>query len=777
MTTTSYKISSDLFLVEAGLTPKTTEEITSVNHVLVIDCSGSMCSDLPKIRQQCKNKLPKMLGEEDTVSIIWFSGRGEFGTLVEAEKVVGLKDLQAINKAIDRWLQPVGLTGFKEPVLEVKALTERVAAQNPGAFNLFFMSDGCDNQWSKEEILGAIEETAPSLGAATFVEYGYYADRPMLTEMAERSGGQLVFSQDFDRYDAALGSALATRIQGRETFEVPTADYMYADLIGNIVYSLGNNSLITYRVNEGKIFANRDTTSVWFLSPTQIGTLGEDLEGIAATYQQNPDQSFPALNAAYAALSLWSVRMQPKVVRSVLRGLGDVNFINQFSNCFGKQAYTQFMEDTQAAAFNTSAWYRSGFDPNAVPKEDAFTAIQMLDILSSDSENRVLLGHERFSYSKISRARVDANLVLNDAEQAEVTDLQLQLSATKDAKEVARISARISEISNKPDALVFAENEEQKAQGYSISSLTFNESRPNVSILVKKNGTVNLSSRSDRPSTVPETINTFVYRNYSVIKDGMINIQELPLRLSEATKQKLAEIESELPSGTIENIEGGVTIVKLGNLPVINGQMASSVSAEQTFKTQYELLKIKGSQKVYNSFFKEEFSEDAKDGAWADTLGTDSVAWLKEQGITEYNGFSPKSVQAESTDYYMGKELKVNLKGYSTLPSLNAVRKSIKAKKVNAVSSLMVPAIEEVEQASSNMNPEELKSWLIQKKTWTTEQARSLMFDMAKSKFAIVVGQVWFNEFESINQNSLDVEIDGTTISGSVEMKEIQVKI
>ena len=44
----------------------TVESVT--NHILVIDCSGSMYYDLPKIRQQLKNKLPSMVKESDTVS-------------------------------------------------------------------------------------------------------------------------------------------------------------------------------------------------------------------------------------------------------------------------------------------------------------------------------------------------------------------------------------------------------------------------------------------------------------------------------------------------------------------------------------------------------------------------------------------------------------------------------------------------------------------------------------------------------------------------------------
>jgi len=55
-----------------------------VDHVIVIDVSGSMYSDLPTLRNQLKNKLASLVRDRDTVTIIWFSGRGSYGVLVRS---------------------------------------------------------------------------------------------------------------------------------------------------------------------------------------------------------------------------------------------------------------------------------------------------------------------------------------------------------------------------------------------------------------------------------------------------------------------------------------------------------------------------------------------------------------------------------------------------------------------------------------------------------------------------------------------------------------------
>ena len=89
------------------------------NHLVIIDCSGSMHSQLPMIRHQLKNKLPSLLKADDTISIIWFSGRDQCGLLADKVKVSNLNDLNHLNTSIDRWLNPMNLTGFVQPLQQV----------------------------------------------------------------------------------------------------------------------------------------------------------------------------------------------------------------------------------------------------------------------------------------------------------------------------------------------------------------------------------------------------------------------------------------------------------------------------------------------------------------------------------------------------------------------------------------------------------------------------------------------------------------------------------
>lgn len=278
---TSYKVSDNLFLVRQTQDPKAAPPAAkvepSVNHIAVIDCSGSMWGELPKIRDQIKKRIPKLLKQGDTLSVIWFSGRNQFGALLEAEPVGTLTELKEVNNAIDRYLQCVGLTGFKEPIEEAKRLIARVSKKNSNPFALFFMSDGWDNQWSKPEILKAIEDTAAGLSSATIVEYGNYADRQLLAKMAEKAGGTMITAESFDKYAPIFEGAISKQVSGAPRVEIP----IEGDPIGGFAFLLDAGDIITSEVNAGKVAVPEDKSELWYLSPTLVGELKEDLEVLA----------------------------------------------------------------------------------------------------------------------------------------------------------------------------------------------------------------------------------------------------------------------------------------------------------------------------------------------------------------------------------------------------------------------------------------------------------------------------------------------------------------
>jgi len=786
--TVSYQISKDLFLVHqrhaADQAPVVAVELPT-NHFAVIDCSGSMYWDLPRIREQLKRKLPKLLKEQDTISLIWFSGRGEFGTLLEAEPVATLTDLKAVEHAIDRWLKPCGLTGFTEPIQEAGRVVERVAKARPGSVSsLLFLSDGCDNQGTRASILKAMEEAANGFQCTTVVEYGYYADRNLLAAMAEKAGGSHIFAEDFNRYEPTFEATMQKRPVGAPRVEVA----IDGDPIQGFVFALQDGDLVTYSVEGGKVRVPENLSGFWFVSPAQVGVPSSMAFADSVAYEaaQPTPQLADNICAAFAAVSLYAVRMKPNIVYPLLKVLGDVSLVEEFANCFGKQRYSEFQEHAKKAAFGEGA-FSKGYDPNRVPADDAFTVLDLLQLLSNDDGNRVLLNDNRFRYSRIGRGRVDSSDQLTDAEQEEIRTLTEEMGLTKKASRIAAITARITEItSSKPVALKF--KEDAAPTGYPVSSLTFNEDRPNVSFLIRKPGTVNLSDRlpaslSSTPTAVPAEFKTQVFRNYTVIKDGLINIDRLTVKLTEesyaALREKLgAKLDQVFESDNWEYEGGAVGTLNLRELPVINRKMVRDVSAKDFFGLQYQLLAAQAEQKVYNGYVKELAPKERSEGI-KEQYGEEAAQWLKEQGITD-GGFAPKSVQAESTDFYMGKELKVSLKGYSKLPSLKEAQAAIAKGKINGPTALMEPTIREVDEllVKANGRNNTVRAWLDIQADAAKAKVRDLIFKIAQTTFVLVVGQIWFKEFATLDDQTLTFEpVPGTKIDGKVEMREIECRI
>jgi hypothetical protein len=760
----SHKIDDKLYLNYADLTQqKRTSEPkpASVNWIAVIDCSGSMHIELGKLRHGLKQKLPTLLREGDTLTLIWFSGRGQYGVLLEGAGVPTLRDLARVTQVIDRWLQPQGLTGFKEPIEEVGAVIQRVQAQNGDPFGLLFMSDGMDNQWSKNDVLGVVRRVAPQLVSSSFVEYGWYADRPMLTAMAQAAGGQLLHADDFAQYEPIFAQTLSKRVGTG----VRRSASVHKDALGGFVFECDRDGeLVTHDASTGAVLVSEEARTLWWLSEAPHGMVrpGDEPEAIAG--------------AVYAAMSLFAARMQTDVVLRLLKSTGDIRFIKQFANCFGKQAYSAFMEATKAAAFRGSLRLAEGFDPNLVPPDDAFTVFDVLRVLAEDEHTKLILDDESFDYHRITRAQLDADEHLSAAERGQVDKITSAMTKEKNVAKLKALQDRLAQITDrKRTALKFVAD--VQTDGHDLSSLTFNEKSPNISVLIRKTGRVDLRERRDGAMEssgealrkIPDAIDTFIWRNYAVVAHGILHVESLPVDVSREVYRKLVAAGVRMADN-----ERGVTCIDLTSLPILNRRMVTSASLRETAQLAYDTLAARAAQKVYKDYAKERYP-DEKIATFAATYGADAADWLRENGITEHGGFHPPRVQAESADFITGKELTIKLRGYSTLPPVEKVKeKARKGGKLNGPEALMAQAILEVETFFAG-NPKKLhRAWLTGKERMNQAVVRSLAHRMSQIVFGIVVGQTWFSDCPTLDDKT--VTLDNGVVA-TAEMEEVEIKL
>jgi hypothetical protein len=783
---TSIAIDKNHYLISLGLPTDYTSrplESVSVNHIFAIDCSGSMYGELGKIRQQIKNKLSMLVKENDTVSIIWFSGRGQCGVIVEGLQIKTNEGLLQLQKAVDRYLQTVGLTGFVEPLQTAQQVVDRVTKDKQiTSHSLLFLTDGHDNCSNVDQIINAVKPLGKSLSSAVFVEYGYYCNRNLLTKMAENCGGKLIFSEDFADFEPNFEEFVTKQQSGAKKKKVvlpSKAKYDVAftndDQNGVMTYAVDadNSILIEADVDAVYYHAEEPVILIPFTSPHLFGgTIITSVESL-----QHTTVSLPSL---YASLYVLSQRMKSNEVYSTLNFLGDVDFVDAFSNAFGKQNLYAFQRKALAVAQGEEMPYSKGQLANYVPAADAYCLLNLFDDLMAEEGNLFLSNHPEFEYKSIGAKKVAA--VSKDEVNAEI-ELNLLLEeysnlTTADKDEKSNLLVRIGDAAvalQKAGVAEPAKFEQEPSLGTAMTDFVWNESRPNLSIRVRQTGKVILPANEYGLTEVP----SFRYRNYTLIKDGIVNVKKLPVQLS---PQTFAKIRTNAPQ--ILNIKDEqVSVLDLTKLPIVNRQMVLDVSAKQLAELQFNLTSAKAAQSVFNYFQKEHFPKVSE--AFAKEYSEEAAAWLKEQGVTDYNGFAPRTTEEKIGESYMSTELNVELEGMKSMPAAKGTWDKYQAgKALTNREEIMREGLREYSDfinsafytgASDSAKTGMLKSWLLDKQKQVVAKVREYQNEIAQIKFAIILGQVWFREFKSLDENRIEIEVNGKPISCTILLENKEV--
>jgi len=741
------------------------------HRIFVCDVSGSMSGDLPALRQHLKNNLAQVVDPGDTVTVLWFSGRRQFGVVVEGLRVRSAPDLAAAHRAIERFLVPVGLTGFREPLEEVERALDRLSASAPGlAASLCFMSDGHDNQWREPEILAVCERLAARLAAAAVVEYGWYANRKLLVRMAEALGGEYVFAADFAGFAPLLDGSLSAEVAGgarRRAVALPGGG---PPLLGAAFAVRGGagaeGGVASFAAGaDGAVRVPEDVDALFVLSERPLPGVADGGD-LAAAVSACPE----AATGAYAALSALAQRARGDEALEVLRALGDVRLVRAFSGCFGKQRWSAFEAMAAAAARDADRRWEQGRDPSAVPAEDAFCAMDLLALLAEDPEAMLHVRHPDFRYSRTGRKSVPVEADLTEAERAEIAAMTAE---ARTADDLDRVRQRLEAIAaTKPRPARFRPAVEEG--GVPMSALTLNETRPNVSLLTREEG---FAVVGPNPHGVPEEVPTFRWRNWTVLRDGILNVETLPVSVGRATFERLAA------EGLVEGpwVAGAAYVVPLSGLPVVNRRMVARVSAAEAFALEYDLLRAKAAQKVFGHYQELRFPRDRAAGLRA-RFGDAGAEWLRLRGVAD-GGFSPAVAKLPAQDVYIATELKLSLRGLSSLPKVADVEARLDSgKPLGASAALMAPFVREwrgflATAAASDDGAS--RAWLSARAMeWKTE-ARRRQRQLAEIKFSVVVGQRWFPEFETPGEGTLTVRVDGgaAEIQGTAELREFEVEI
>jgi uncharacterized protein YegL len=770
------KTGDNLYFYNQVVKPESSEKKVveiSAHHTFIIDCSGSMYGELSQIRKDLYNKISTMLKPNDSVTIIWFSGRGQYGVLLEDYHVKSAVQLNKVKDQINKYLTPQGLTAFKEPILELKEVIKRVRERNTDMLHtMFFLTDGYDNQWSTKEILSAIESVKEELSSATIVEYGWYCNKQLLNQMATAVGGVHTFSENFDEYEPYVEKVFNNGQSVKRR-------YIKLDHIAHngVVFNIVDGDIITYLPNEdNEIFVSVDGEVELFYfteelpSATNLGS-----EEFISDAVLNGDTSSSIISGLYGAAFAYSRKSDYNMVSEILKFLGDAYLIIEKSNTFGTQKINELEAKFVNCMNDNSARYTQGYNPDLEPAEDAFCVLDMLELLMSDDENAWYPRHEAFSYKRTGGKAVAKN-------KSEITEEQKEsLKDLLEGGDLSGLESKLKEVKeNVVEALTFNYSEENPSSPF--YNLTWNETRANLSVMVNYKGYVNLPANK---FNIPEKFETEIFRNYTIIKDGVIHTYTLPVSLSKSTFDTL-QMNGLLEGETYE--AGKIYVLTFDKIPVINRKMVETLSAKDLFEKSFELLRLQSANTVFTQYKKRLFDGASK--GFLDLYGAEATEWLKELGLKDY-GFNPPSVIEKMNEEIQVNTLEIKIKGLASNPTKADFEKAETKLKagidINSLSgkeALVAPSILEFmtfEKTLSGLSDESkskmISEWLYSKSESFRKTKTKLMTDISKAKFLIIVGKSWFQEFSSRDDNEMSIIVDGNDLSCSVIDKMATIKL
>jgi hypothetical protein len=649
------KFDENYYLVSQEVNSTATVEVAKkTNHIFVVDVSGSMSWDLPKIRTQLKNKLSNLMKAGDTISIVWFSGNRDAGILKEEVEVKSLKTLSDLNDAIDKWLKPIGLTAFQKPLEFVKDLVKRIKENRPDSvFSMIFLTDGCNNDCPWSEVIRTLKLLENDIASSTFVEYGYYADSRALTQMATVLGGEKISCDGFDDFEPVFDAKISSSAKGgKKTLVEITDKYLY-----DFAFSVSDGSVLLYGITDGKILVGSDVKEVHFFSPKAVG-----------------DEDAPLLNnivpkeqvaKLYAGIYVLADKLLNDDAEKIFCALGDNFYYKMLANAFGKQKLNAFKAAIKDCVADVSKRFPSGIAKIEKVDENAYCLMNLIEDLADVPNCLFYPNHSEFKYNRIGRKRIARGENLSEADKKRLSEAKNLEELNKITEELKEKNIEVKFVNSNPD------------RGYPLTDLVWNEERANLSLRIHIKGEAILPVNKFKVDKVA----SFKYNTFTLVKDGIVNVSNLPVSY-------IPELESLLRLKNVDFFVTGVRtpvtgsedlriIINLNSLPIINRGMVRSISAKTLAVQEWELLKLQADKKVYDYYRKSLFPKESKSFLEMG-LSQECVDWLKSVGITDYNGFAPLTDAEESTDFYLSVNLATKIKSLPAYQRLKMLLPNLK---------------------------------------------------------------------------------------------------
>jgi len=727
------KIRDDLYLVskDVELNKEQEKQLDKQLHIItVIDRSGSMSGYINSVVEDVK-KFSLSLRENEKNSIGWFSGEGYCDFMLKAFEVND-KNKATLTTILDQNKRILGTTCFSEILQKINTLVKDPSYKEDN-FVLYFFTDGqpCVMDYNKEikAIFTALGELKGKLYYSAFVGSGNYYNRELLTQMSSAIGGSFLHLGDVNNSYETLTQFVETSRDSNGRIQVEI------DKTALYPFSISGKNIIAYDVDGSSVTFNpskKNKNVLFYLTEKKpAGSKEVDSVGDLSKGSSTNKKEY-LIKGLYAAANILSMRTKADKAIDVLGYLGDKYFIDQLNNARTNDEYGRVENEIREALFSPAERLKEGQVQNYVPKDDVFCLLDLVDILINDDDAGFYPRHDGWTYNKISKG---------------------------------------TEIDKK-----YPEFKADQNQLCYFNSLAWNDSKLNLSVRAELTGTVTLKEGFKKLGFQKE-YPTKVYRNYSLIKDGYPNIDELYVSVSKETEKKLKQL---APKELLEKFKSpqlkkDIFILRLKSIPVSNRKMSEGIdSAKPIADMVYKETALEQKQSLFKYLLNGLKDKEEK----SESLTADQVKFLEEHGIKK-GLYSPESKAAAPTDYYMATEFKVAVKGFSKPTVKDLVKKLEEAKKAPTERELIMAELYAgyKKKFDKEKSKKVKEAWLEEQLKETKTELYKLRSDLQRQKFSVIMAKKWFKEFTSREDCVLKSKVGNKDIFVEFNLRQVKVDI
>ena len=592
--------------------------------------------------------------------------------------VVG-EDLEPVYNAIDANIMPVGLTCFSEVLQDTVVSLDEVQAAHPShSSSISFFSDG-----------------HPVVSDQKSERRGIFA---ALKELARKIGSGIVVGYG-DYYNRPLLSQMAAELGATLVHADDVVDYtesmeslVRSDAANKVevdlghepaiqVFGLGTGKVVPYPlIGDNKALVSDREPSVYVVT--------------------NDSKPVDTGDAGVLLARAWLLAQEGRIDEAIewLAPTRDKRLLDRLFNAYTQSEIGLATQDIHDAAVDEALRMMAGEAPkNYVPERDAFCLLDALEELATDEEAFFYPMHRDFVYK-----RIGAKTVVDS------------------------------------DYPSFRANDDAKAP---ISSLVWSSDRLNLSVRVVIPGYIHLPPDSGELG-LPDQFQTYQYRTYSLVRDGVLNVRNLPVTMGRTTFATLRGGKLVPPGWTYKKDQ--VYTLDLRRIPVMNRAIAEDYTsatdlaqrccAENILMAELKVLRWLLSK------------HDSKPGVTG--YSKEQASYLADRGIRSDGSYSPPSSSEEMTDYYVAGTLKIQMVGWSSLPSVDSVIQKIKdGDKLNAPGQVMA----DMWVKTNHYGETELRNTI----TTLGHVLQSHRDVLNRAKFAVLLGHAWFDEFDGKRDNAV----------------------